>query len=82
MPGGIQDGKIADARMSDYSGLILTGGPGASALVDNAEAQRLILGGPMMGFALPHDGVPITKVANCFLVASAEEAPPAAPAAE
>jgi electron transport complex protein RnfC len=42
-----------------------------------ARAQRLIFGGSMMGFALPHDGVPVTKVANCLLVASAQQAPPA-----
>jgi electron transport complex protein RnfC len=40
-----------------------------------AAAQRLILGGPMMGFALRDDAVPVTKAANCLLVASAAEAP-------
>ena len=42
-----------------------------------AQAQRLVFGGSMMGFALRNDGVPITKVANCLLVASEQEAPPA-----
>lgn len=42
-----------------------------------AQAQRLIFGGSMMGFALRHDQVPVTKVTNCFLVASKEQAPPA-----
>lgn len=36
-------------------------------------AQRLILGGPMMGLALPSDDLPILKSANCVLVAGAEQ---------
>ena len=37
------------------------------------SAQRLILGGPMMGIALPTDDLPITKAANCILVAGRDE---------
>lgn len=37
------------------------------------EAERLILGGPMMGLALPHDDLPITPSANCILVAGRGE---------
>ncbi len=44
------------------------------------RAHRLMLGGPMMGFALHHDEVPVTKAANCFLAASAEELPDPQPA--
>jgi electron transport complex protein RnfC len=32
------------------------------------RADRLILGGPMMGWALPSDELPITRAANCILV--------------
>jgi len=32
------------------------------------RAERLILGGPMMGWALPSDELPITRAANCVLV--------------
>ncbi|QFY42808.1 electron transport complex subunit RsxC [Candidatus Methylospira mobilis] len=32
------------------------------------RAERLILGGPMMGWALPSDELPITRSANCVLV--------------
>jgi len=39
------------------------------------KAQRLILGGPMMGTALATDAVPINKATNCLLVASIKEAP-------
>jgi electron transport complex protein RnfC len=37
------------------------------------SAQRLILGGPMMGFTLPSDDLPITKATNCILVAGRGE---------
>jgi Na+-translocating ferredoxin:NAD+ oxidoreductase subunit C len=44
------------------------------------RVAKLILGGPMMGFALPHDDVPITKAANCLLAPSRAESPtPPAP---
>jgi electron transport complex protein RnfC len=39
------------------------------------KAYKLILGGPMMGFTLQDDEVPVTKATNCLLVASREEAP-------
>ncbi len=45
------------------------------------EVSRLILGGPMMGFALHTDQVPITKAANCVFAASLREAPAPDPAA-
>jgi Na+-translocating ferredoxin:NAD+ oxidoreductase subunit C len=34
------------------------------------ETSHYIMGGPMMGFDLPSDDVPITKAANCIIVAS------------
>jgi electron transport complex protein RnfC len=34
---------------------------------------RLIMGGPMMGFTLPHANVPITKTSNCILAPSVRE---------
>lgn len=41
--------------------------------------QRVIMGGPMMGFALPDLSVPIVKISNCLLAPSSSELPPAAP---
>jgi electron transport complex protein RnfC len=41
----------------------------------NGKIHQLILGGPMMGFALRSDQVPITKASNCLLAASWEETP-------
>ncbi|MCQ8200291.1 SLBB domain-containing protein, partial [Vibrio parahaemolyticus] len=31
------------------------------------KLQRLIMGGPIMGFTLPHSQVPISNTANCIL---------------
>lgn len=42
--------------------------------------QRVIMGGPMMGFTLPDLTVPVVKITNCILVPSYAELPP--PAAE
>jgi len=44
------------------------------------EAHRLIVGGPMMGFALDSDSAPVTKAANCLFAASRDEAPDPGPA--
>ncbi len=43
-------------------------------------AEKLILGGPMMGFTLPSDDIPITKAGNCLLVTSPAETPRPGPA--
>jgi len=39
------------------------------------KAHKLILGGPMMGFSMPSDAIPLGKSNNCVLVPSAEEVP-------
>ena len=44
------------------------------------QVARLILGGPMMGFTLHTDAVPVTKGTNCLLAANAAEAPSGEPA--
>ncbi len=44
------------------------------------EVSRLIFGGPMMGFALSSDEVPVIKGCNCIIAASAQEAPEPLPA--
>ena len=40
------------------------------------DVQRLIMGGPMMGFALAHDNIPVTKATNCILLPSTSEIAP------
>ncbi|MFA0415667.1 electron transport complex subunit RsxC, partial [Vibrio renipiscarius] len=37
------------------------------------KLPRLIMGGPMMGFTLPHANVPITKTSNCILAPTRRE---------
>jgi len=37
------------------------------------EAQSLIMGGPMMGFSLKTDQMPITKASNCLLISTEQE---------
>jgi electron transport complex protein RnfC len=44
------------------------------------SAQRLIVGGPMMGFALPSDAAPVSKAVNCVFVAGRGEVAEARPA--
>jgi Na+-translocating ferredoxin:NAD+ oxidoreductase subunit C len=47
-----------------------------------ADTSHYIMGGPMMGFNLPSENVPITKAANCIIAASPtlfEPTPPAMP---
>lgn len=41
------------------------------------KLPRVIMGGPMMGFTLPHCDVPITKTANCILAPTRKEISPA-----
>jgi electron transport complex protein RnfC len=41
--------------------------------------ERLILGGPMMGFALHSDDAPVTKAANCLLAVGPAELAPELP---
>ncbi|ATP10165.1 electron transport complex subunit RsxC [Aeromonas salmonicida] len=41
--------------------------------------QRVIMGGPMMGFTLPHAMVPVVKATNCLLSPTSAELPPPGP---
>lgn len=47
---------------------------------DASRASRLVMGGPMMGFALPDSNVPVIKTTNCILAPSKKELPPPPPA--
>jgi electron transport complex protein RnfC len=44
-----------------------------------APPQRLIMGGPMMGYALPDDELPVTKATNCLVAATVGEIAPPEP---
>lgn len=41
--------------------------------------QRLIMGGPMMGFTLPDARIPVVKTTNCIIAPTHEELPAAGP---
>lgn len=41
--------------------------------------QRVIMGGPMMGFTLPHAMVPVVKATNCLLAPTQAELPAPGP---
>ena len=51
-----------------------------AAQCDNTARVRLIMGGPMMGFAVEDDQSPITKTTNCLLVPVANDIPVEQPA--
>jgi electron transport complex protein RnfC len=48
--------------------------------LDRSKLNRLIMGGPMMGFTLPDFDVPLIKTSNCLLAATSAELPPPPPA--
>jgi len=49
----------------------------AGGYLDKECAQHLVMGGPMMGFSLPGDQVPIVKASNNILVMQQQTIPPA-----
>jgi len=44
------------------------------------DVERLLIGGPMMGYAIASDAVPVVKTTNCILAVTHEEMPPPPPA--
>ncbi|MDA7088673.1 electron transport complex subunit RsxC [Pseudomonas sp. SA3-5] len=48
--------------------------------LDRSKLNRLIMGGPMMGFTLPDVDVPLVKTTNCLLAATSTELPAPPPA--
>ncbi|MCW8886369.1 MAG: electron transport complex subunit RsxC [Motiliproteus sp.] len=48
--------------------------------VDYDRLSRLIMGGPMMGYTLDSDSIPVIKTSNCVIAGTQEEFPPAPPA--
>lgn len=47
---------------------------------DSAKCSRLIMGGPMMGFTLEDENIPVVKTTNCIVALSPEEMGLQAPA--
>ncbi|PNG07404.1 electron transport complex subunit RsxC [Stutzerimonas stutzeri] len=52
----------------------------ALAGLEPARLNRLIMGGPMMGFTLPSLDVPVIKTTNCLLASTLDELPAPPPA--
>lgn len=42
---------------------------------DQQKRQKVIMGGPMMGFTVLNDTVPVVKITNCLLVPAQDELP-------
>ncbi len=47
---------------------------------DQDRCRCLVMGGPMMGFAVPDAAVPVVKATNCLLAPTADELPAPSPA--
>ena len=66
---------MAVARPGNYEVAI---GTPVSALIDAAggltrPVEHLVMGGPMMGIALPDQSVPVTRATNCIIAAAPDE---------
>jgi electron transport complex protein RnfC len=86
-------GKPLIARITTLTGEALAQPMNVEALLGTPVAEllefarlqrdrlnRLIMGGPMMGFTLPDFDVPLIKTTNCLLAATEAELPPPPPA--
>lgn len=43
--------------------------------LQEGQLNRLVLGGPMMGYTLTTDAIPLVKTSNCIIAATADELP-------
>ncbi|MFD1215144.1 electron transport complex subunit RsxC [Microbulbifer celer] len=48
--------------------------------VDRKQLQRVVIGGPMMGYTIDDDRAPVVKTTNCILAPTDQELPPPPPA--
>ncbi|WP_299177795.1 electron transport complex subunit RsxC [uncultured Neptuniibacter sp.] len=51
-----------------------------SAQLREKDLYRLVIGGPMMGFTVDSQSIPLIKTTNCVIAATYNEMPPAPPA--
>lgn len=73
---------VAGDTLSQPQNVLALLGTPVSALLDACgfaaePQQRVIMGGPMMGFTLPDLSVPVVKTTNCILAPTAAELPAA-----
>ncbi|MFV8783826.1 electron transport complex subunit RsxC [Microbulbifer sp. SA54] len=48
--------------------------------IDRKQLQRIIIGGPMMGYTIEDESAPVVKTTNCILAPTYKELPPPPPA--
>ncbi|WP_082859257.1 electron transport complex subunit RsxC [Microbulbifer sp. Q7] len=48
--------------------------------IDRKRLQRIVIGGPMMGYTIKDESAPVVKTTNCILVPTDKELPPPPPA--
>ena len=48
--------------------------------VDRKQLQRVVIGGPMMGYTIDDESAPVVKTTNCILAPTDRELPPPPPA--
>jgi len=77
-------GSVTGSGVRKPRNLLAAIGTPISSLIDQcggyaAGAARLVLGGPMMGYALASDANPVIKAANCILVLTEADIRPAQP---
>ncbi|WOX06609.1 electron transport complex subunit RsxC [Microbulbifer pacificus] len=48
--------------------------------IDRKQLQRIVIGGPMMGYTIEDESAPVVKTTNCILAPTNKELPPAPPA--
>ncbi len=71
---GVVATGVFDVRLGTTIEALVAAGGGYTA-----DAARLVLGGPLMGLALPHDGIALTRTSNAVLVLAGDEVRPSAP---
>lgn len=71
---GVREPGNYDVRFGTPAGWLLD-----QAGVNHAQVNRLIVGGPMMGYTLPSLHVPVMKTTNCLIAATPRDFPPPAP---
>ena len=73
---------VAGESLSQPQNVLALIGTPVASLLDSCgflaePEQRVIMGGPMMGFTLPDLTIPVVKTTNCILAPTQEELPPA-----
>jgi electron transport complex protein RnfC len=66
--GGVETQRNVEARIGTLMGSLIE-----STVGYGVESPQLVMGGPMMGYVLPSDRLPVTKATNCLIVAEPQE---------